>query len=219
MSPWSEKIRKKGFLRYLEYNMDKKYQIFISSTYKDLKPARNEVTQTILSMGHFPIGMEMFGASNDEQWKLITEAIDSSDYYLIIMGKTFGSEVPGEGISYTQKEFRYAKSKNIPVLAFIIDDEAKVAKTYKETDIDRIKKLNDFRKELESGRTVVYWKNKYDLAQHVAISLEKEMKRCPRPGWRRMSEIFEENNGIKSSNSDAILLPINTGNSILHPTI
>ena len=168
--------------------MDKKYQIFISSTYKDLKPARNEVTQTILSMGHFPIGMEMFGASNDEQWKLITEAIDTSDYYLVIIGKTFGSEVPGEGISYTQKEFRYAKSKNIPVLAFIIDDEAEVRKTFKETDIDRIKKLNDFRKELESGRTVVYWKNKYDLAQHVAISLEKEMKRCPRPGWRRMLE-------------------------------
>ena len=199
--------------------MDKKYQIFISSTYKDLKPARNEVTQTILSMGHFPIGMEMFGASNDEQWKLITEAIDTSDYYLVIMGKTFGSEVREEGISYTQKEFRYAKSKNIPILAFIIDDEAEVPKTFIETDIDRIKKLNDFRKELESDRTVVYWKNKYDLAQHVAISLEKEMKRCPRPGWQRMPEIFEENNGIKSSNSDAILLPINTGNSIVYPII
>ena len=35
--------------------MDKKYQVFISSTYKDLKPARKKVMEAILSMGHFTV--------------------------------------------------------------------------------------------------------------------------------------------------------------------
>ena len=39
--------------------MEKKYQIFISSTYKDLIEARSKVRDAILSMMHFLVGMEM----------------------------------------------------------------------------------------------------------------------------------------------------------------
>lgn len=60
--------------------MDKKYQIFISSTYKDLINEREQVRDTILSMYQFPIGMEMFSAADEEQWEIIKETIDSSDY-------------------------------------------------------------------------------------------------------------------------------------------
>lgn len=38
--------------------MEKKYQIFISSTYEDLIEERRKVQDTILSMYQFPIGME-----------------------------------------------------------------------------------------------------------------------------------------------------------------
>lgn len=40
--------------------MEKKYQIFISSTYKDLIEARSKVRDAILSMMHFPVGMQPF---------------------------------------------------------------------------------------------------------------------------------------------------------------
>ena len=42
--------------------MEKKYQIFISSTYTDLIEERKKVRDTILNMLHFPVGMEVFGA-------------------------------------------------------------------------------------------------------------------------------------------------------------
>lgn len=42
--------------------MEKKYQIFVSSTYEDLKKERDKVFATILKMNHFPIGMELFNA-------------------------------------------------------------------------------------------------------------------------------------------------------------
>lgn len=37
--------------------MEKKYQVFISSTYKDLIEARSKVRDAILSMMHFPVGI------------------------------------------------------------------------------------------------------------------------------------------------------------------
>lgn len=47
--------------------MQHRYQIFISSTYEDSKEERKKVTDVILRMGHFPIGMELFNADNDSQ--------------------------------------------------------------------------------------------------------------------------------------------------------
>ena len=168
--------------------MEKKYQIFISSTFKDLKTARLKVRDAILSMYHFPVGMEMFGALDEDQWDVIKRDIDASDYYVLIIGKMFGSEVPGEGISYTQKEYRYAVEQGIPVLAFLMKDDADVAKSFQETDKDRIEKLKAFRKEVETRRTVSYWGNPDELAGQVSTSLERQIRRKPRPGWIRASE-------------------------------
>lgn len=168
--------------------MEKKYQIFISSTFKDLKTARLKVRDAILSIYHFPVGMEMFGAADEDQWEIIKKDIDESDYYVLIIGKCFGSEVPGEGISYTQKEFRYAVEKGIPVLAFLMKDDATVPKTFQETDKDRIKKLKDFRTEVLNHRTVDWWSNDDELAGKVIASLTRQIARKPRIGWVRASE-------------------------------
>lgn len=168
--------------------LDKKYQIFISSTFKDLKTARLKVRDAILSIYHFPVGMEMFGAADEDPWEIIKKDIDESDYYILIIGKCFGSEVPGEGISYTQKEFRYAVSQSIPVLAFIMKDDAPTKPTFQETEKDRIKKLKEFRREVESHRTVDYWSNPDELAAKVVSSLSRQMVRKPRTGWVRASE-------------------------------
>ena len=90
---------------------DKIYKIFISSTYLDLKAHRQKVIDAVLKMQHLPVGMEMFNASSDSQWKVITDTIDECDYYLLILGKRYGSlieEGPDKDISYTEREFRYA---------------------------------------------------------------------------------------------------------------
>ena len=73
--------------------MEKKYQIFISSTFDDLKEERQKVRDAILSMYHFPIGMEMFSAADEEQWNTIKETIDSSDYYVVIIAHRYGSVI------------------------------------------------------------------------------------------------------------------------------
>lgn len=51
--------------------MDKRFQVFISSTYSDLQQERSKVMQTIMSLNCIPAGMELFPASNDEQFEFI----------------------------------------------------------------------------------------------------------------------------------------------------
>lgn len=89
--------------------MDRRYQVFISSTYMDLVDERREVIQALLEMDCLPAGMEMFPAANDDQWTLIQQVIDESDYYVVIVGGRYGSVAP-DGISYTEKEYDYAVS-------------------------------------------------------------------------------------------------------------
>lgn len=42
-----------------------------------------------------------------------------SDYYLLIVAGKYGSIDPEENISYTEKEYRYAVAKKMPILAFL----------------------------------------------------------------------------------------------------
>ena len=47
---------------------DKKYQIFISSTFDDLQYERRAALEAILITNNIPIGMESFVASSQEQF-------------------------------------------------------------------------------------------------------------------------------------------------------
>src|SRR4051794_35054859 len=97
---------------------DKRYQVFVSSTYIDLKEERRAVTEAIMEMDHFPAGMELFPAFDEEQFSFIKKIIDDSDYYILIVGGRYGS-VDENGISYTEKEFDYAVSQGIKVIVLI----------------------------------------------------------------------------------------------------
>lgn len=168
--------------------MEKKYQIFISSTYEDLKEERKTVQDTILSMYHFPIGMEMFSAADKGQWEIIKETIESSDYYILIIANRYGTIIENgedKGISYTEKEYRYAKSKNIPILVFIIDNSVPRLASQHELSIDSQIKLDEFIREVKEGRMVNWWHTKDELALKVINSLNKEIRNSERPGWIR----------------------------------
>jgi hypothetical protein len=65
---------------------EKREQVFVSSTYLDLKEERQEVIQTLLEADCIPAGMELFPASDDDKWTLIKRVIDDSDYYLVVVG-------------------------------------------------------------------------------------------------------------------------------------
>jgi hypothetical protein len=167
--------------------MSKKFQIFVSSTYQDLIDEREQVIKSVLEMGHIPVGMEMFSAADEEQWKIIARQIDEIDYYVLILAHRYGSVTP-EGISYTEKEYDYAVSKGVPILAFVIDDGAPWPKDRFEEETKGIKRLVEFKKKAKS-RLIQFWKNREELHARVSISLMKAITANPRTGWVRASTI------------------------------
>src|SRR5438874_7109473 len=98
--------------------MDKRYQIFISSTYADLKQERQHVIQTVMELDCIPAGMELFPAADEEQFQFIMRVIDDCDYYLLIIGGRYGS-TSENGISYTEQEYDYAINRGLKVIALL----------------------------------------------------------------------------------------------------
>lgn len=118
--------------------MNKKYQVFISSTYEDLKEERIGAINALLDMECIPVGMEQFPASSLSQWEYIKRLIDMSDYYLLIVAGRYGSIDPETNMSYTEKEYEYAKSKGIPIIAFLHANPLNLpVRKYAETDDER----------------------------------------------------------------------------------
>jgi hypothetical protein len=184
--------------------MTTKYQVFLSSTYEDLKSERAEVIRATLEMGHIPVGMEMFSAADDEQWKIITRTIDQSDYYIVIVGHRYGSLV--EGISYTEKEYDYAVEQGIPVLGFVIDDAAPWPRDRMETEAGAVAALTSFKSKVRR-KPVAFWTSADDLHSKVAVSLMKAIVANPRPGWIRSTEgvppsVMTELSRLSSENAD-----------------
>lgn len=161
--------------------MDKRYQIFISSTYKDLIVERQKVTQAILGLYHLPIGMEMFHADNEEQWYQIKNTIDMSDYYILIVGRCCGTLIDSEGISYTEKEYNYALSKNIPILSFVISDTAK-KESYGDESVKQQRALKKFIKKVKK-LPCEFWNTPEELAYQVSKTLSMKFREDNRSGW------------------------------------
>ena len=102
--------------------MNKKLQVFVSSTYTDLIEERQAAVEAILDAGHIPAGMELFKAGNESQLKTIYKWIDESDVYMLILGGRYGTVELQSGKSYTQLEYEYALTRNIPVFAVVLSD-------------------------------------------------------------------------------------------------
>lgn len=164
--------------------MDKRYQVFISSTYADLKQERSKVMQIIMSLNCIPAGMELFPASNAEQFEFIKSIINDCDYYVLIVGGRYGS-LSEDGISYTEKEFDYAKEKGLPILAFLHSDLNSIPLGKSENDPIKREMLNNFRDKVSTGRLIQFWSNPEELAGKVATSLSLTIMQTPTVGWVR----------------------------------
>ena len=170
---------------------DKKYQVFISSTYTDLAEERKKILDVLFMADCIPAGMEAFVAADTEQFEVIKKVIDLCDYYVLIIGKRYGSVHPDTGKSYTEMEYDYAIEQGIPVLVFAIDDNVKLASDKTEADEDKKDKLKKFRTKAMTNRLASIWATPEDLTGKLAISIMKARTEIKRPGWQRAVDFDE----------------------------
>lgn len=188
--------------------MDKRYQVFVSSTFADLQEERSRVIQTLMEMDCIPAGMELFPAADEEQWEFIKKVINDCDYYLLIIGGRYGT-VTDAGISYTEMEYDYAVSIGLKVIALIHEAPESIPAGKSELTEELRDKLNAFRERVSEGRLVKFWREAKDLPGQVALSLSKTIKMHPAVGWVRANEelshdlLIEINNLRKQVSANA----------------
>ena len=174
--------------------MNKKLQVFVSSTYIDLIEERQAAVEAILDAGHIPAGMELFKAGKS-QMKTIQKWIDESDVYMLILGRRYGSIEEESGLSYTELEYRYALSKNMPVFTIILDDSflfTKAASKGKDTifEKDNTKKYDTF-KEYVKTKVVKFVTNIDQIPSKIHSQLNDILNDSDYNlvGWVRLSNI------------------------------
>lgn len=193
-------------------SIQKKYQIFVSSTFKDLIAERQSAVEAILKAGHIPAGMELFTSSNKSQWEVIKRWINESDIYMLILGGRYGSVEPESGKSYTQLEYEYAQKVGKPLFAVVITDDA--IKELKATQIetDYPEKLAEFRK-IVLSHMISFFSDTKDIKLAIHESLSEIISDNPLVGWVRgnsqneniaeeLALLSEENRKLREENQE-----------------
>ncbi len=161
-----------------------RFQIFVSSTHIDLKSERELIINELNKVGFIAVGMEQFPATDEEQMDFIRPIINDSDYYIVVIKGRYGS-TDSDGVSYTEREFRYAVEIGKPALAFIYQKRRELSISDTDDDSRKMDKLKEFIIDLKSRRIVKYWNNADDLVAAVKDSLHALVRRKPGVGWVR----------------------------------
>lgn len=162
------------------------FQVFVSSTFEDLRDARKEVSSALLKSDCFPVGMELFPAADLEQFEYIKQVISESDYFVLVSAGKYGTLHPETGISYTEMEYDYAVEIGKPIVRLLHRNPFNDLKgnAIESTDKGR-GKLRAFRDKLARARLVNFWDDPKDLGQQTILALLELKKRTPQPGWVR----------------------------------
>jgi hypothetical protein len=192
----------------------RKYQVFVSATFVDLEEERQHVFHAVMTARQIPVGMEHFTAADDRGWKVIQRVIDTSDYYVVVVAGRYGSIDPSHGMSWTEREYRYARDKGIKVLAFIRKD-SRITADMMDTEPDKAAKqarLADFKAALRSSHLCPEWESGEDLARRVSDALRNQIQDdeadgVAPPGWVRggdslataseLAKLSEENRTLR----------------------
>lgn len=163
---------------------EKRYQVFLSSTYLDLIEERARVLRELAKDDFIATGMEYFPAIDEEQFEFIKNIIAGADYYVCIVAAKYGSLAP-DGVSYSEKEYDFACQLGIPVIALLRQNITDLPADLRESEPARIRALESFRGRLGSGRLVAYWRDETELCLQLLASLRATIKKFPRAGWIR----------------------------------
>jgi predicted HTH transcriptional regulator len=150
--------------------MTAKLRVFVSSVQKELEDERLIVqnlvnTDTFLAAHCVPVLYEFEPASPDKGLEGCLKALDICQIYLLIVAVQYGSLV--DDLSITHAEYRRAKAKKLPVLAFIRGDRS----LKREVGTDALLKELD-----ADGPKYKRFGNVIELQKEVRSALVKHLK-------------------------------------------
>lgn len=179
--------------RELSDPLKRRYQVFVSSTYEDLKEERWHAMQALLETKCIPTGMELFPAASEDQWKLIQRVIDDCDYYVVIVAGRYGSLGPS-GKSYTEMEFDYAVDSGKSILGFFHSEVDGLPASR----VEKCEALKTFTAKIKS-KPCKGWTTPHALGSAIKSAMLNAFENDPKPGWMRASSSQPELSSPKHS--------------------
>lgn len=147
-------------------------KVYISSTYSDLRTYREALFRALQRLEDVEvIGMEYFAAGDIPPLDRCIEEVHRSDAVVLVIGHRYGFIPEGHDTSIAEIEFSEAQKLRMPVLAFIISDEALVPASSIESDRDRQAQLEAFKKRVRNLLIVGSFRSPEDLAAQATLSL------------------------------------------------
>lgn len=150
--------------------------VFVSSTYVDLKNQRKAIQEGLISYGYFPLAMELFPSKYTDAYTHIKQEIDRTSYYILVLGNRYGSYKPDTEISFTEHEYEYAQSKGLKVLAFVCSDLSQLDKDVADKEPEKAAKFAAFKRKIEEKHLPTWWTHADGLKFEVCRSIHLEQQ-------------------------------------------
>jgi hypothetical protein len=159
----------------------KTVKIFLSSTFADFAEERLQMLEvfrrlrTIEGLDVDLITMEDFGFSDAPPLDKCLELLSLADAYLGLLGQRYGSMPPGGKLSYTEREYRLAHKKGMPI--FVLERVGRVLASEIETDAGKLARLQKLRAHAHTNHLVLGFDSPQELGKVLAQFLPGELRR------------------------------------------
>ncbi len=162
--------------------LDKRYQVFISTSGAEMQPERMILSQTLVGMGFFSWGLEQ---RTPLSTAFARRQIDDCDYVVILLGSQYG-EQSVSGVGYMHLEYIYAITKQKPVIVFMHEEPAARDPSLHDAKPELREKFIEFRKLLQNEVDQVFtYRSLRDLEMAVRLNMSQMLERYPVSGWVR----------------------------------
>lgn len=166
--------------------LDKRYQVFITTSGKEMQPERMVVSQTLIGMGYFSWGLEQ---RTPLSTAFARRQIDDCDYVLLLLGSQYG-EQSVSGVSYMHLEYIYAVTKQKPIIVLMHDNPESRDPSLQEAKPELRNRFYEFRQQLQKEvEQVISFKTLRELELAVRSYMPQMLERYPVMGWVRPQSI------------------------------
>lgn len=150
--------------------------VYVSSTFEDLKEERACVREALVDLGHSVTSMESYGSSEERALKTCVEDVQKCDLYVCIVGWRYGFIPPeGNGKSITEQE--YEAATKVPRLLYLCAQKPEEwarppGRPDREVDPDLVQ-IQRFRQRLQNAHRPKLFKDLRDLSVTVTRDVER----------------------------------------------
>ena len=130
-------------------------EVFLSSTYRDLRRQRSVAESVIGKQGLRLVDEPRRGTAPVIPRAMMLREIDRADAYVGILGWRYGTRDPATGLAYTELEYSHAVAQGKPTLIMLADGEASFSVADLDTDADAFARIRAFRDRVSEAHEVV----------------------------------------------------------------